>query len=115
MGISPCEGCLLKPITLPSTLRVAEQVWSEGVLLRHFPPEVGTIKSLDDAWAIIKTEDGQARFEESLRQWMKSITELLQESEQLRIESDVSGPQVRTTVIIITIGINIFIIILIKS
>ena len=94
---------------------MAEQVWSEGVLLRHFPPEVATIKSLDDAWAILKTEDGQASFEESLRQWMKSITELLQESEQLRIESDVSGPQVNTIVIIIIIVIINIVIIIIQS
>lgn len=42
-----------------------------------------------------QTEGGQEKFEDYIRQWMKDIQELLLESEQLRIESDVSGPQVR--------------------
>ena len=33
------------------------------------------------------------RFEEYLREWMKSIQELLLESEQLRLETDDAGPQ----------------------
>ena len=77
-----------------SSLRVAEMVWKEGVLIKDFPPEAFTIKCLEDSWALLKTEDGQKRFEEYLRQWMKKIQELLLESEQLRLETDDAGPQV---------------------
>lgn len=38
----------------PSSLRVAEEVWQEGVLLKHFPPEASEIKCLDDSWALLK-------------------------------------------------------------
>ena len=76
-----------------SSLRVAEMVWKEGVLIKDFPPEAFTIKCLEDSWALLKTEDGQKRFEEYLRQWMKKIQELLLESEQLRLETDDAGPQ----------------------
>ena len=79
-----------------SSLRVAEMVWKEGVLIKDFPPEAFTIKCLEDSWALLKTEDGQKRFEDYLRQWMKKIQELLLESEQLRLETDDAGPQVRT-------------------
>ena len=68
-------------------------VWKEGVLIKDFPPEAFTIKCLEDSWALLKTEDGQKRFEEYLRQWMKKIQELLLESEQLRLETDDAGPQ----------------------
>ena len=34
------------------------------------------------------------RFEDYLRGWMKGIGDLLNESEQLRVETDDSGPQV---------------------
>ena len=68
-------------------------VWKEGVLIKDFPPEAFTIKCLDDSWALLKMEDGQKRFEEHLRQWMKKIQELLLESEQLRLETDDAGPQ----------------------
>lgn len=37
-----------------SALRVAEQVWLEGVLIKDFTPEAFTIKSIDDAWALLK-------------------------------------------------------------
>lgn len=76
-----------------SCLRVAEMVWCEGLLIDNFPPESHTIKNLDDSWAVLATEDGQARFEEAVRGWMKSIYELLLESEQLRLETDDAGPQ----------------------
>ena len=33
------------------------------------------------------------RFEGHLRSWMKEISDLLQESEQLRLETDEQGPQ----------------------
>ena len=78
---------------LLSSLRVAEMVWKEGVLIKDFPPEAFTIKCLDDSWALLKQEEGQRRFEEYLRQWMKKIQELLLESEQLRLETDDAGPQ----------------------
>ena len=68
-------------------------VWKEGVLIKDFPAEAFTIKCLDDSWALLKQEDGQKRFEEYLRQWMKKIQELLLESEQLRLETDDAGPQ----------------------
>ena len=44
-----------------SSLRVAELVWKEGVLIKEFPPESYTIKNIDDAFAYLKTEDGQKR------------------------------------------------------
>ena len=45
-----------------SSLRVAETVWSEGVLIKEYPPEAFTIKNLDDSWALLATEDGQSRY-----------------------------------------------------
>ena len=66
----------------------------EGVLIKSFPPESYTIKCLDDAWALLDTEDGQERLEGYLKTWMKAIQDLLVESEQLRIEKDKNGPQV---------------------
>ena len=60
-----------------SGLRVAEMVWKQGMLIKvscsktagrlhtdtqEYPPEVATIKNLDDSWALLKTEDGQARY-----------------------------------------------------
>ena len=39
-------------------------------------------------------ENNFIRFEAYLKQWMKSIQDLLVESEQLRIERDDFGPQV---------------------
>ena len=44
-----------------SSLRVAEMVWKEGVLIKDFPPEAFTIKCLDDSWALLKQDDGQKR------------------------------------------------------
>ena len=44
-----------------SSLRVAELVWKEGVLIKEFPPESYTIKNIDDAFAFLKTDDGQKR------------------------------------------------------
>ena len=79
-----------------SCLRVAETVWSQGLLIEDFPQESYTIRNLDDSWALLDTEDGQRRFEEAVRGWMKSIYELLLESEQLRLETDDAGPQVCT-------------------
>ena len=93
--------CECVNVILNSSLRVAEMVWKEGVLIKDFPPEAFTIKCLDDSWALLKQDDGQKRFvtlndqfslkprfirfEEYLRQWMKKIQELLLESEQLRL------------------------------
>ena len=48
-------------LLFPSSLRVAEMVWKEGVLIKDFPPEAFTIKCLDDSWALLKLEDGQKR------------------------------------------------------
>ena len=44
-----------------SCLHIAEDVLKEGVLIKTFPPESYTIKNLDDAWALLETEDGQER------------------------------------------------------
>jgi hypothetical protein len=43
----------------------------------------------------LKTENAVAKFESYIRGWMKQIQELLLESEQLRLETDDAGPQVR--------------------
>ena len=51
------EGEEMKVLTLifsSSALRVAEQVWLEGVLIKDFTPEAFTIKSIDDTWALLK-------------------------------------------------------------
>ena len=53
------EGEGVKVMTLifsSSALRVAEQVWLEGVLIKDFTPEAFTIKSIDDAWALLKVQ-----------------------------------------------------------
>ena len=76
-----------------SSLRVAEKVCGEGLLIESFPPESYKIKCIEDSWAFLATEGGQARFEESVREWMKNIYEVLLESEQLRLETDNAGPQ----------------------
>ena len=47
--------------TIFSCLHIAEDVLKEGVLIKTFPPESYTIKNLDDAWALLETEDGQER------------------------------------------------------
>ena len=56
-----------------SSLRVAELVWMEGVMIKEFPPEAFTIKCLDDAMDLLNTDDGQKRFEGHLKAWMKKI------------------------------------------
>jgi hypothetical protein len=80
-----------------SSLRVAELVWKEGTLIKDFPEEAYRIKNLEDAWEYLKTENAVAKFEGYVRGWMKQIQELLLESEQLRLETDDAGPQVRLT------------------
>ena len=78
---------------LCSSLRVAEHVWGQGPLISEYPAEALTIKNLDDSMALLASEDGQERFETKVRSWMKNITDLLQEGEQLRLETDGQGPQ----------------------
>ena len=49
------EGVKVRTLIFSSSaLRVAEQVWLEGVLIKDFTPEAFTIKSIDDAWALLK-------------------------------------------------------------
>ena len=76
-----------------SSLRVAEKVCGEGLLIKSFPPESYKIKNIEDSWAFLATEGGQQNFEEYVREWMKNIYEVLLESEQLRLETDNAGPQ----------------------
>ena len=57
-----------------SSLRVAEMVWKEGVLIKDFPPEAFTIKCLDDSWALLKQEDGQKRFASVIDEKFPSLT-----------------------------------------
>ena len=76
-----------------SSLRVAEKVCGEGLLIKSFPPESYKIKNIEDSWAFLATEGGQQSFEEYVREWMKNIYEVLLESEQLRLETDNAGPQ----------------------
>jgi hypothetical protein len=49
-----------------SGLRVAEMVWNQGMMIKEYPPEASTIKCIEDSWALLKTEDGQTRFEDYL-------------------------------------------------
>ena len=58
---------------LISSLRVAEEVWTEGVLIKDFPREAFTIKCLEDSMHFLENEDGQRMFEAVIRQWMKKI------------------------------------------
>ena len=83
---------ILNPTYL-SSLRVAEKVCGEGLLIKSFPPESYKIKNIEDSWAFLATEGGQQNFEEYVREWMKNIYEVLLESEQLRLETDNAGPQ----------------------
>ena len=50
---------------------------------------------MDDTWEYLKTENAVPKFESYIRGWMKQIQELLLESEQLRLETDDAGPQVK--------------------
>ena len=59
-------------------------MWGQGPLISEYPPEALTIKNLDDSMALLASENGQERFETKVRSWMKNITDLLQEGEQLR-------------------------------
>ena len=91
-----CDSSTLQLISLLldlSSLRVAEHVWGQGPLISEYPAEALTIKNLDDSMALLASEDGQERFETKVRSWMKNITDLLQEGEQLRLETDEQGPQ----------------------
>ena len=74
---------------------MAELVWSEGTLIKDYPPESYEIKCMDDTWEYLKTENAVPKFESYIRGWMKQIQELLLESEQLRLETDDAGPQVK--------------------
>ena len=44
-----------------SALRVAEKIYGEGCLIKKFPLEAYTLKSLDDCMEFLSTTDGQAR------------------------------------------------------
>ena len=44
-----------------SCLRVAEQINSEGLVIKEFPPEVYTIKNLDDSLSFLSQPEGQER------------------------------------------------------
>jgi hypothetical protein len=104
MGDKGCKELLVKvkKELLPclrsftSSLRVAELVWKEGTLIKDYPPESYEMKNLEDVWEYLKTENAAQKFEGYIRGWMKQIQELLLESEQLRLETDDAGPQVRT-------------------
>ena len=76
-----------------SSLRVAERVCGEDLLIKSFPPESYDIRNIEDSWAFLAKEGNQQMFEEYVRDWMKNIYEVLMESEQLRLETDNAGPQ----------------------
>ena len=44
-----------------SSLRVAEQVLEEGMLIKEYPEEAYKIKNLDDSMAVLAKEGGQER------------------------------------------------------
>ena len=64
-------------------------------MIKDYPPEAYDIKCMEDTWEYLKTENAVSKFEGYIRGWMKQIQELLLESEQLRLETDDAGPQVR--------------------
>ena len=86
---------------------MAELVWSEGTLIKDYPPESYEIKCMDDTWEYLKTENAVPKFESYIRGWMKQIQELLLESEQLRLETDDAGPQVKATTRVVWINGNL--------
>ena len=46
---------------LLSSLRVAERVWKEGLLLKEFPEESFQLKCLEDCLEFLETENAQQR------------------------------------------------------
>ena len=44
-----------------SSLRVAEKVFGEGCLIKEFPRESYTMKSLDDSLSFLSNSDGQEK------------------------------------------------------
>ena len=50
---------IIKPLF--SSLKVAESVWKEGLLLTSFPEESLTLRSIEDCWDFLQTEGGQHR------------------------------------------------------
>ena len=37
-------------------------VWKEGLFLKEFPVESYTLKTIEDCWEFLETEDGQQRY-----------------------------------------------------
>ena len=58
-----------------SSLRVAERVCGEELLIKSFPPESYDIRNIEDSWAFLAKEGNQQKFEEYVREWMKNIYE----------------------------------------
>ena len=46
-----------------SALRVAEKIYGEGCVIKKFPAEAYTLKTLDDSMEFLSTTDGQERLE----------------------------------------------------
>ena len=44
-----------------SSLRVAEKIFSEGDMIKEFPREAYTIRTLDDSFSFLATPDGQEK------------------------------------------------------
>ena len=57
------ESIIIQEIikSLFSSLKVAESVWKEGLLLKGFPEESLTMRTIEDCWDFLQTEGGQQR------------------------------------------------------
>ena len=56
-----------------SSLRVAEQVLEEGMLIKEYPEEAYKIKNLDDSMAVLAKEGGQERLFWFIKHMMKKL------------------------------------------
>lgn len=76
-----------------SALRVCEQVCSKNNIFDDGKVIVGKADSLVEVKEMSKEPEVISELEERVTNWIKSISKVLMESEQLRTETDSSGPQ----------------------
>ncbi len=76
-----------------SALRVCEQVCSKNNIFDDGKVVVGKAESVNEVKEMSKDTEVISELEERVINWIKSISKVLMESEQLRTETDSSGPQ----------------------
>nr|XP_022920640.1 dynein heavy chain 5, axonemal [Onthophagus taurus] len=75
-----------------SALRVCEEVCDQPNLFDDGETLVSTL-TVEDLKDITKKPELIIRLEERIKQWIKKLSEILKESDQIRRENDSSGPQ----------------------